>query len=174
MAALVVLAVAGWVVGARPLSLLVDRVHTIPVISQPVTALGLENATGGMIDINGLPMNTEMPDNRPFPMKMETDAQGRFTVTIDGKLIALGAVTEGSGGPVLKPEAGDRAIFSISRSLISWPTPFKLNFMTGHAPSWKRHMYYRLTWQKPDGSKLEMLWRYEQWFYGTDGWASAS
>jgi hypothetical protein len=44
--------------------------------------------------------------------------------------------------------------------------------MSGHSPSSKRHMYYRFLWRKYDGAELEMLWRYEQYFYGSDGWAS--
>ncbi len=173
--ALIALAISGWVIGARPLSILVDRAHTVQVDSQPVTELGIDDASGGMIRINSLLMNIAMPDNRPFPMTMATDAQGRFDVTINGKLIVLGSVAdsaEGSRGRVVRPEPGDRATFSISRSFISWPTPFDFNFMSGHSPSSKRHMYYRLLWHKPDGTELEMLWRYEQYFYGSDGWAS--
>ena len=44
--------------------------------------------------------------------------------------------------------------------------------MTGQSPSWKRHLYYRLIWKKQNGAKLEMIWRYEQYFYPGDGWAS--
>ena len=51
---------------------------------------------------------------------------------------------------------------------------FDFNFMTGHAPSWKRHRYHQLVWTKRSGAKLEMLWRYEQYFYPTDGWAAGN
>ena len=44
--------------------------------------------------------------------------------------------------------------------------------MTGQSPSWKRHIHYRLLWKKPSGAKLEMLWRYEQYFYPELGWGS--
>jgi hypothetical protein len=173
--ALIAVAIGGWIIGARPLSILVDRAHTVQVDSQPVTELGIDDVSGGMIRINSFLMNIEMPDNRPFPMTMATDAQGRFGVTINGRLVALGSVAdsaEGSSRRVVRPEPGDRATLSISRSFISWPTPFDFNFMSGHSPSSKRHMYYRLLWHKSDGAELEMLWRYEQYFYGSDGWAS--
>jgi len=42
--------------------------------------------------------------------------------------------------------------------------------MTGHSPSWKRHIYYQVIWTKPSGANLEMLWRYEQYFYPDNGW----
>ena len=45
--------------------------------------------------------------------------------------------------------------------------------MTGHSPSWKRHCYYQVIWKKPSGAKLEMLWRYEQYFYPGNGWGSS-
>jgi len=173
--ALIAVAISGWIIGARPLSILLDRIHTVQVDSQPVTELGIDDASGGMIRINSVLMNIAMPNNRPFPMTMATDAQGRFGVTINGRSVALGSVAdsaEGGSGRVVRPEPGDRATFSISRSVISWPTPFDFNFMSGHSPSSKRHMYYRLLWRKPDGAELEMLWRYEQYFYGSDGWAS--
>ena len=94
-------------------------------------------------------------------------------MTISGKRIALGSVNDSAEGEhVVRPEPHDRATFTISHSFINWPTPFDFNFMTGHSPSKKRHTYYRLLWHKPDGTELEMLWRYEQYFYGGDGWAS--
>ncbi|MEP6709729.1 MAG: hypothetical protein ABJB32_06315 [Verrucomicrobiota bacterium] len=104
---------------------MVDRAHTVQVDSQPVTELGIDHVSGGMIRINSFLMNIEMPDQRPFPMTMATDAQGRFGVTINGKLIALGPVAdsaEGGSGRAVRPEPGDHATFSISRSFISWPT----------------------------------------------------
>jgi hypothetical protein len=49
--------------------------------------------------------------------------------------------------------------------------------MTGHSPSWKRHLYYKLRWKKTTGSTLDMIWRYEQFFYGQqlipgNGWGN--
>jgi hypothetical protein len=171
--ALIAVAISGWIISARPLSILFDRVHTVQVDSQPVTELGIDDASGGMIRINGVLMSIAMPNNRPFPMTMATDGQGSFGVTINGKSIALGSVSDSAeGGRVVRPEPRDRATFTISHSFINWPTPFDFNFMTGHSPSSKRHTYYRLLWHKSDGAELAMLWRYEQYFYGGDGWAS--
>jgi hypothetical protein len=49
--------------------------------------------------------------------------------------------------------------------------------MTGHSPSWKRYRYHQLRWKKSSGATLDMLWRYEQFFYGQqlvpgDGWGN--
>jgi hypothetical protein len=64
---------------------------------------------------------------------------------------------------------GDELSFTLERSLLPWPTPFAFNFMTGQAPSRKRHRYYRLVWTKRSGARLEMIWRYEEWFYPDNG-----
>jgi hypothetical protein len=100
-------------------------------------------------------------------MEMKIDPAGEFVVQTPGHAIVLGRVDDSLG---IKPSAGDKARFDIEHSMMSWPTPLAINFMTGHSPAWKRHVYYRLIWEKPDGARLEMVWRYEQWFY--EDWAS--
>jgi len=57
-------------------------------------------------------------------------------------------------------------------SVLSWPTPFDFNFTTGHSPSWKRQLHYQLLWKKASGANLQMLWRYEQFFYPRSRWGS--
>jgi len=89
-----------------------------------------------------------------------------------GKVFAFGPPRSEAENLAAVPPAGDDAFIEIRRSVLSWPTPFDFNFMTGHSPSWKRHIYYRLLWKKPSGAKLEMLWRYEQYFYPANGWGS--
>src|SRR5262249_950782 len=64
------------------------------------------------------------------------------------------------------PQTGDEAFLVTRRGALSWPTPFEFNFMTGHSPSWKRYLYYEVRWKKPTGATLDMLWRFEQSFYG--------
>ncbi len=117
-----------WIAGARSLSLLLDRFHTVEVDAQPIVHLGVADANHA---------------------------------------IALGRVGDSLG---VKPQPGDKARFQIERSMLSWPTPLAINFMSGHSPSWKRHLYYRLVWENRDGGRLEMVWRYEQYFY--EDWAS--
>ena len=60
---------------------------------------------------------------------------------------------------------------SVTAFLVGQPR-FDLNFMTGQSPSWKRHIYYEIRWKKSSGANLEMLWRYEQFLYPGNGWAS--
>lgn len=156
-----------WVAGARPLSMMLDRLHTVEIESQAITRLGVADAERGLLQVNELPMSTATPEYSPYPMEMKLDPARQFVVQKLGHAIVLGRVDESLG---VNPPAGDKARLRIERSMLSWPTPLAINFMTGHSPSWKRHLYYRLTWEKPDGGRLEMVWRYEQYYY--DSWAS--
>lgn len=156
-----------WVAGARPLSMMLDRLHTVEIESQAITRLGVADAERGLLQVNELPMSTATPEYSPYPMEMKLNPARQFVVQKLGHAIVLGRVDESLG---VNPPAGDKARLRIERSMLSWPTPLAINFMTGHSPSWKRHLYYRLTWEKPDGGRLEMVWRYEQYYY--DSWAS--
>lgn len=92
----------------------------------------------------------------------------------DVRMLSGSLLSTGGRSFTLAPEPGDETSFTVRRSCLSWPTPFETNFMTGHVSSWRRHLYYRLVWKKRSGAKLEMVWRYEQWFYSTDGWTSGT
>jgi len=100
----------------------------------------------------------------------------QFALASAGKVFAFGPLAsagENTGDRLATaPPASDDASIVVRRSVLSWPTPFDFNFMTGQSPSWKRHIYYQLHWKKSSGPKLEMLWRYEQYFYPGNGWAS--
>ena len=111
-------------------------------------------------------MSVAAPDDSPWPLALKIDPARQFVVQT-GPRDRAGTRRNSLG---VRPLPADRARFQIERSMLSWPTPLEINFMTGHSPSWKRHLYYRLIWEKPDGSRLEMVWRYEQYYY--DDWAS--
>src|SRR5690349_1127970 len=40
-----------WVAGARSLSLLLDRLHTVAIDSRPIMRLGVADASGGMLQV---------------------------------------------------------------------------------------------------------------------------
>ena len=126
--------------------------------------------TGGTLRVNDIELSLN-DRNDPAP-SIGTTKNGQLGLADRGKVFAFGPARSEAENLVTAPPAGDDAFIEIRRSTLSWPTPFEVNFMTGHSPSWKRHLYYRLLWKKPSGAKLEMLWRYEQYFYPVDGWAS--
>src|SRR5450432_93374 len=86
-----------WVLGARPLSLVLDRLHTVVLETHPITQLGIGDANSGMLRLNDLLMNTARPNYSPYPMQMRVDPAGQFLVESANHAIALGRVDDSLG-----------------------------------------------------------------------------
>jgi hypothetical protein len=171
LVAFVVAILATWIFGGRQISLQLDRFGTIEMTSAGIHSIAYEGSgTGGIFHINDLDLSFN-DRNGPTP-SVGTTKNDQLALADQGKVFAFGPVQTQAENLATVPPAGDHASVEIRRSILSWPTPFEFNFMTGHSPSWKRHLYYRVLWKKPSGAKLEMLWRYEQYFYPGDGWAN--
>ena len=161
---------ATWIFGGRQISLLLDRFWTIETTSSRINSVAYEGSgTGGILHINDLALSLN-DRNGPSPT-VGTTKDGELALADSGKVFAFGPPRSEAENLATAPPPGDDAFIEIRRSILTWPTPFDFNFMTGHSPSWKRHLYYRVLWKKPSGAKLEMLWRYEQYFYPDNGWA---
>lgn len=168
--AIVVVAVgllAGWLFAGRQVSLFLDRFATVRVASLPTSPVEYD---GGGLRIGELAMTFVGSDNQRSDVTLHIDSQNRVVLARGGQSFVLGPLTrppDPAGRPELlfTPEPGDELSFSVGRSAMSWPTFFQHNFVTGGpTPKWGRHLYYRLTWKKRSGEKLEMLWRYKQVF----------
>jgi hypothetical protein len=171
LVAFVVAIVASWIFAGRQISLFLDRFGTIEMTSARINSIAYEGSgTGGILHIDNLDLSLN-DRNGPTP-SVGTTKNDRPALADGGKVFAFGSARTEAENLTTVPPAGDDASIQIRRSILIWPTPFDFNFMTGHSPSWKRHLYYRLLWKKPSGANLEMLWRYEQYFYPGDGWAS--
>jgi hypothetical protein len=171
LVAFIIAVLAAWIFGGRQISLFLDRFETIEMTSAQINSLAYEgNGTGGILRVNDLGLSLN-DTNGPTP-SIGTTKNDQLGLANGGKVFAFGPARSEAENLVVVPPAGDDAFIEIRRSILSWPTPFDLNFMTGQSPSWKRHLYYRVVWKKPSGAKLEMLWRYEQYFYPVNGWAS--
>ena len=171
LVAFIVAILATWIFGGRQLSLFLDRFGTIEMTSARINSIAYEGrGTGGILRVNDLELSLN-DRNDPIP-SIGTTKKDQLALADRGKVFAFGSVQTQAENLATVPPAGDDAYIQVRRSVLSWPTPFEFNFMTSHSPSWKRHLYYRLLWKKPSGTKLEMLWRYEQYFYPGNGWAS--
>jgi hypothetical protein len=169
--AFIVATLATWIFGGRQISLFLDRFGTIEMNSARINSIAYEGSgTGGSLRINDLRLSLN-DRNGPSP-SLGTTKNDQFALAELGKVFPFGSAQAEAENLIAVPPAGDDASIQIRRSVLSWPTPFDFNFMTDHSPSWKRHLYYRLLWKKPSGAKLEMLWRYEQYFYPGNGWTS--
>ena len=169
--AFIVAVFASWIFGGRQLSLFLDRFWTIETASSRINSVVYEGSgTGGILHINDLALSLN-GRNGPTP-NVGTAKDGQLALADTGKVFAFGPPRSGAENLATAPPQGDDSFIQIRRSILSWPTPFDFNFMSGHSPSWKRHLYYRVLWTKPSGAQLQMLWRYEQYFYPGNGWAS--
>jgi hypothetical protein len=169
--AFIVAGFASWIFGGRQLLLLLDRSWTIETASSRINSVVYEGSgTGGLLHVNDIALSLN-DGNGPSPT-VGTTKNGELALADSGKVFAFGPPRSEAENLATAPPEGDDAFIQIRRSVLSWPTPFDFNFMTGHSPSWKRHVYYRVLWKKPAGAKLEMMWRYEQYFYPGNGWAS--
>ncbi len=164
-----------WIFRGREISSFLDCYWTIETGSSPIHSLAYEgNGTGGILIVNklSLSLNT-VPKNMSLSVGSTKDNQ--LALANSGKVFAFGQLTSAAKDTgdhlAAMPPAGDKTILATRHSVLSWPTPFDFNFMTGRSPSWKRHIYYKLHWTKSSGAELEMLWRYEQFFYPGNGWA---
>ena len=162
--------------GGRQLSLLIDRFGTIEIASARVNSIAYEGSgIGGTLIINGLGLSLNDAPSKLSPSFGSTK-DNQFALASGGRVFAFGPLTPGkeSGDDRLAtgPPKDDNTSFIARQSVISWPTPFDFNFMTGQSPIWKRHVYYQLRWKKSSGATLEMLWRYEQNFYPGKGWGT--
>jgi hypothetical protein len=153
------------------ISLLLDRFGTIEMTSARINSIAYQgNGTGGILHVNDLELS--LNDRNGPTLSIGTTKNDQLALADRGKVFAFGPVRTEAENLATVPPAGDDASIEIRRSILNWPTPFETNFMTGHSPSWKRHLYYRVRWKKSAGANLEMLWRYEQYFYPGNGWAS--
>jgi len=172
----VIAILATWIFEGRQVSLFLDRFGTIEMTSARINSIVYEGSgTGGILHVNDLALGLN-DKNGPSP-NIGTTKNGQLGLADDGKVFAFGPSQSEAEDLSTVPPAGDDASIEIRRGVLSWPTPFEVNFMTGHPPSWKRHLYYKLRWKKTTGAKLDMIWRYEQFFYGQqlipdNGWGS--
>ena len=169
--AVVIVFLATWIFYGHQISLFLDRFGTIEMTSARINSIAYQgNGTGGIFHVNDLELSLN-DRNGPAP-SIGTTKNDQLALADRGKVFAFGPVRTEAENLATVPPAGDDASIEIRRSILNWPTPFEVNFMTGHSPSWKRHLYYRVRWKKSSGANLEMLWRYEQFFYPGNGWTS--
>jgi len=160
---------ATWIFRGRQISLFIDRFGTVETASARINSITYEGSgTGGILHINDLALGLN-DKNGPTP-NIGSTKDGQLALAAGGKVFVFGPPRSEAENLAAVPPTNDDALIAFRRSFLSWPTLFDLNFMTGHSPSWKRHLYYQVRWHKQNGAKLEMLWRYEQYFYPGDGW----
>jgi hypothetical protein len=165
-----------WVFGGRDISLFIDRYGTVEAASTRINSIVYEGSgNGGVLTVNNLALSLNNVSPK-ISLSIGSTKDNQVALASSGKVFAFGPPMPTSENAdeqlATTPQPGDEAVFVTRRSVLSWPTPFDLNFTTGHSPSWKRHIYYQILWKKSSGSTLDMLWRYEQYFHPGNGWGN--
>ena len=165
-----------WIFLGREISSFIDRYWTVETQSVPIQSIEYEGSgTGGIFIVNGVSLS--LNDLRPdFSPSVGSTKDNQLALASNGKVFPFGPFKSASEDTRehlgTSPPSGDQAFLAMRHSVLSWPTPFDLNFMTGQSPSWKRNTYQEIRWRKSSGANLEMRWRYEQVFYPKSGWTS--
>jgi hypothetical protein len=150
-----------------------NRLQFGPAVSNilgPTGWTGPDLLNGGhIVDLTG-----PGPDYKQVA-ELKVNADDQLMLLKDGKSFVLGSRAGTLPGAddvitAFAAGAGDTSSVTLECSLLSWPTPFELNFMTGYAPSWQRYLYYLLSWRKPSGAQLNIVWRYRQDYDSVNGW----
>jgi hypothetical protein len=165
-----------WIFRGREISSFIDRYWTVETRSAPIQSIAYEGSgTGGILICDGVSFS--LNDVRPgLSLSVGSTKDNQLALASGGRVFPFGPLKSASEDTAehlaTSPPPGDQALVVTRHSILSWPTPFEMNLMTGQSPSWKRHIYYQILWKKSSGANLQMLWRYEQFFYPGNGWAS--
>ncbi len=165
-----------WIFRGREISSFMDRYWTVETQSVPIHSIAYEGSgTGGIFICDGVSFS--LNDLGPgLSLSVGSTKDNQLALAGGGKVFPFGPLKSASEDTAehlaTAAPPGDQAFVATRHSVLSWPTPFDINLMTGQSPSWKRHIYYEIRWKKSSGANLEMLWRYEQFFYPGNGWAS--
>ena len=152
--------------------IVVDRFKTIETTLRPITAIVYDGSgTGGVLHIDDVDLSLNDIQLGGATPSFGTTKDGQLALSFTGKVFPFGPV-QGEKLAANVP-GGDAAKISIDHSVVAWPNFFETNFVTGNSPKWKRHIYQRVVWKKGNGARLEMVWRYEQFYYPGNGWTDA-
>lgn len=168
----VLLAAAGaYVFAGHRLVLLVDRFKTVPLSNGSFKTLSYEgDGNGGVLRLDDTTLSLNETAEGVEQPHVGTTKDGELALSYAGHVFAFGRSPANTDALAVQVGQDDQVWIELRRSLLSWPTFFEVNFMTGNSALWKRNRYQHLVWNKPNGAELEMWWRYEQCCYRRDGW----
>ena len=137
-----------WIFRGREISSFADRYWTVETQSALIQSIAYEGSgTGGTLICNGVSFSVN--DVRPgLSLSVGSTKDNQLALATNGKVFPFGPLTstsESTGERLAAvPPSGDQAFLAIRHSVLSWPTPFDMNLMTGQSPSWKRHIYQEI------------------------------
>lgn len=160
-----------WLFAGHRIVLLLDRYRTEQVSVRSFRTVNYEgNGNGGILHLDETAVSLNETGEGAQQPHVGTTPAGELALSYAGKVFPFGPLPKESDALALRVPDNDHASIELRRSIMPWPNFFEMNFMTGNSPRWKRNRYQHLTWQKQNGAKLDMWWRFEQFYYVGDGW----
>ena len=136
-----------WMFAGRQISQFVDQYKIAEVTSQSLQSIGYEGSGDGgtlLTDDHRLTLS-------PINPHIGSTKENELALASAGKVFAFGPLRS-SESLAANVESSDTALLTRQRSYLAWPS-FNAAQLT-----WNRAEYYRFTWKKQNGAKLEMLW----------------
>ena len=147
-----------WIFAGRQVSEFVDRFGTREVESSAIHSISYEGAgDGGTLIIDA----AHPLDLAPLNPHIGTTKDGQLALSFGGKVFAFGPV-DSTGGDTISAKIpdGDSSSLTGSHGFLPWLDLTALR--VDHVLRCRRHWYQRLTWAKPSGAKLNVLWQSEE------------
>jgi hypothetical protein len=163
-----------WYIAARPLALATESFSAQTLPSPQIDRIGWN---GTYLRINNRIRGLTGSDDKAI-LQLSVDAAHHLVATTGGHTIVLGTESakplpdDNETIPAFAADPGDHITLTRTRGRIAWANWF--SFTLGNSPSWKRFVTDRLVWTKASGATLTLLWRYEEYYYDSEGrWVGA-
>jgi hypothetical protein len=160
-----------WLFAGKQIVLQLDRFRTEQISIRPFRTLTYEgDGNGGVLHLDDVSASLNETGEGAQQPHIGTTPDGQLALSYAGQVFSFGQLPKETDRLSVPVPATDQASFELRRSLMPWPNLFEVNFMTGNTPRWKRNRYQHLIWQKQSGARLDIWWRFEQFYYVNDGW----
>lgn len=160
-----------WVFVGAKASLVVDRFWTIQTDSLPIQSVAYEGTgAGGVIQVETYRMSLTPADLHADPPHIGSTKDNQLALANGGKVFSFGPLRSNESQMLASEvQSGDAASFMIRHSRIVWPNA---TMLMKDSRAWRRYQYQTLFWKKKNGEKLELVWRFEQFYDPGKGWST--
>ena len=141
-----------WVFAGAQIARFVDRFGTRTTESKPVHSIAYEGGgDGGSLVIDGDPRGYFLAPLNPH---VGSTKDNQLALAYGGKVFALGALRS-PDSLATDVGGGDVALLITKEGFVCWPE-------SGAYGRLNRNLYTELSWTKPSGAKLKMIWWLER------------
>ena len=161
----------GWVAAGPRIVALLDHVTTTPEGTPSTPSwFALDDGDDAAFDVGDrryrIARTWRVVEQPPGHVSLETP-EGSMVL---GVVTRRWSTTSGHRSYAFAPAPGDIVSLTRRHSRVPWPRVFAFNILGGASAWWGRYVYHRLSWRKPNGAMLDVVWRDEQRLLSGEGW----